>query len=125
MDQDQVLIIDGFDVTPYIAFGGFQWQRSDIDDSDTGRDLAGDLRRGRVATKRRLDITCRLLTSEELSKVLTAIMPEFVNVTYYDPQEGKMVTRIMYANNNPATYAIRRKDGTVWWSGVTFPLVEK
>lgn len=125
MGPEQVLIIDGFDLTPYIAFGGYQWQRSDIDDSDTGRDLAGDLRRGRVATKRRLDITCRLLTSQELSKVLTAIMPEFVEVTYYDPQEGKTATRTMYSNNNPATYAIRRPNGTVYWSGVTFPLVEK
>ena len=125
MDQDQVLVIDGIDITPYIAYGGYQWQRSDIDDSDTGRDLAGLLRRGRVATKRRLDITCRLLRSPELSIVLTAIMPEFVNVTYYDPQEGKMSTRIMYSNNTPATYALKKPDGTVWWSGVTFPLIEQ
>ena len=125
MDKDQVLIIDGFDVTPYIAFGGFQWQRSDIDDSDTGRDLAGDLRRGRVATKRRLDITCRPLTAKETSIILTAIMPEFVTVRYYDPQEGSIVSRTMYSNNNPATYALKKPDGTVYWTGVTFPLIEK
>lgn len=125
MDQDQVLVIDGVDITPCIAYGGYQWQRSDIDDSDTGRDLAGLLRRGRVATKRRLDITCKPLKSPELSIVLTAIMPEFVNVTYYDPQEGKMSTRIMYSNNTPATYALKKPDGTVYWTGVTFPLIEK
>lgn len=124
MDEMRPLKVDGIDLTPYIAFGGYQWQRSDIDNSDTGRDLAGDLRRNRVATKRRLDITCRLLTSDEARLVLTAILPEFVKAEYYDPQEGKVVTRTMHSNNTPATYAIKRGE-TIYWSGVTFPLIEK
>lgn len=122
---DFICEINGFVIDDYIAYGGFKWQRSDIDDSDTGRDLSGDLRRNRVATKRRLDITCRLLTSEELKKVLTAIMPEFVTVRYYDPQVGSVVSRTMYSNNNPASFAIKKPNGTVYWSGVTFPLIEK
>ena len=122
--EDQ-LYIDDIYITPYIAFGGLQWQRSDIDDSDTGRDLSGGLRRGRVATKRRLDVTCKLLTSKEVKIVLTAVMPEWVKVRYYDPQEGKLVTRTMYSNNNPATFALKKPDGTVYWSGVTFPLIEQ
>lgn len=119
------LYIDGFYMTPYIAFGGLQWQWSDIDDSDTGRDLAGDLRRGRVATKRRIDVTCRILKSPELSKVLTAIRPEFVSVMAYDPQQGRMVTMTMYSNNYPVTFCMMKPDGTVWWSGLSFPLIQK
>lgn len=120
-----VLEIDGVDITPYVAFGGFKWQREDVDGEGAGRDLAGDLRRNRVATKRRLDITCRPLTRAESSIVLSAVMPEFVQVTYTDPQLGTEVTRTMYSNNNPATFAIQRKDGTELWSGITFPLIEK
>lgn len=123
--MEDELYVDGFNMTPYIAFGGLQWQRSDIDDSDTGRDLAGDLRRNRVATKRRLDVTCKPLKSRDLKNVLTAIMPEFVTVRYYDPQEGALVSRTMYSNNNPATFALKKPDGTVYWTGVTFPLIEK
>lgn len=116
--------IDGTDITDYIANGGFQWQRSDVDGEGAGRDLTGDLRRNRVATKRRLDITCRPLKAEEAKTVLTLIMPEWVTVEYIDPQTGGAVTRTMYSNNNPATFLLR-KDGQEWWSGITFPLIEK
>lgn len=113
------------DFIPFIAYGGFKWQREDIDGPGAGRDLTGDLRRNRVATKRRLDVTCRLLTSQEVSIVLSAIMPEWVNVRYYDPQQGAVVTRTMYSNNHPASYQILKPDGTEYWSGITFPLIEK
>lgn len=123
--MDMTLEVNGVNMVPYVAYGGFKWQRSDIDGSDAGRDLTGRLRRNRVATKVRLDITCRLLKSEEAATVLTAIMPEYVSVKYYDPQAGAVVTKTMYSNNNPATFQIRHKDGTVWWSGITFPLIEQ
>lgn len=122
--MDFYLKIDGTDVTDYIANGGVQWQRSDVDGEGAGRDLTGDLRRNRVATKRRLDITCRPLTSTEAQTLLTAIMPEWVTVEYLDPQAGA-VTRTMYSNNNPATYLMRQSDGTEWWQGITFPLIER
>lgn len=122
--MDMTFKIDGIDMTGYVAYGGFQWQRSDIDGSDAGRDLAGTLRRNRVTTKTRLDITCRLLESSEAAIVLTAIMPEYVTVQYYDPQVGAVVTKRMYSNNNPATFQLKRRDGTVLWSGITFPLIE-
>ena len=119
-----VFEIDGKDMTPYVAYGGFAWQRTDVDGEGAGRDLSGDLRRNRVATKRRLDVTCRPLKSEEVSIVLSSIMPEWVNVRYFDPQEGQVVTRVMYSNNNPATY-IMNKGTTEYWGGITFPLIEK
>lgn len=117
--------INGIDMTQYVAYGGFKWQRSDIDASDAGRDLTGRLRRNRVASKVRLDITCRLLTSDEAKVVLSAIMPEYVTVRYYDPEIGDITEKTMYANNNPATFQLRKPDGTVWWSGITFPLIEQ
>ena len=120
-----VLEIDGVNIVPYIAFGGFQWQRSDLDGPGSGRDLSSALHRNRLGTKRRLDVTCRPLTSKEVRIVLTAIMPEWVSVRYYDPQQGAVITRTMYSNNNPASYMIKHPDGTEWWNGVTFPLTEK
>lgn len=120
-----VLEIDGLDIVPYIAFQGLKWQREDIDGPDAGRDLTGDLTRNRIASKRRLDVTCRPLTGEETSLILSAVMPEWVTVRYYDPQEGQVVTRRMYSNNNPASYCIKKRDGTELWSGITFPLIEK
>ena len=118
------LTIDGVDMTPYIAYGGLKWSRNDIEAPNTGRAMNGLMYRGRVATKIRLDITCRLLTASELSTVLNAILPEFVTVVYNDPMLGT-VTKTMYSNNNPAVYQLKKPNGTEYWSGVTFPLIER
>ncbi len=111
------------DITGYIAFGGLQWSRNDIDDPESGRTLDGVMHRGRVATKIRLDITCRPLKASELSIVLNLIYPEYITVRYNDPMSGQ-VTKTMYSNNNPASYCIKKPNGTEWWNGITFPLVE-
>lgn len=117
------LTVDGVDLTPYIAFGGLKWQRSDIDSADAGRTMDGVMHRGRVATKIRLDVTCKPLTSSQAAIVLSAVEPEYVTVTYSDPMTGSR-TATMYANNNPATFMLKRKNGEELWSGITFPLIE-
>lgn len=119
------LTINGIDMTPYIAFGGVKWTRSDIDSPNTGRTMDGTMHRGRVTTKIRLDVTCRPLELTESAIVLSAIYPEYVTVTYTDPMLGRDVTKTMYSNNNPATFCIHRRDGRELWNGITFPLVER
>lgn len=119
------VIVNGVDITPYIAYQGFKWTRNDIDSDETGRTLDGTLQRTRVATKVRLDITCRPLLTSEASEVLTAIMPVFVQVTYPDPQQGTNITKTMYSNNNPASFCTKESDGREYWNGITFPLIEK
>ena len=118
------LTINGVDMTPYIAYGGLKWQRYDVDSPDTGRAMNGLMYRGRVATKIRLDITCRPLYANELRTLLNLIYPEFVSVRYDDPMQGQVV-KIMYSNNNPAAYQGKNTDGREVWTGVTFPLIER
>lgn len=124
-----VFEINGVDFIGFIAKGGFSWQRNDMDSPDSGRSLDALLHRKRVSTKIRLDITCRPLKTYEASKLLTAIMPEFVTVRYTDPQAGSVLTKTMYSNNNPASVAIIKNSGKpdeeVWWGGITFPLIEQ
>ena len=74
------LTINGIDITDYIAYNGLKWQRNDVDDPDTGRDMSGTMHRGRVATKIRLDITCRPLFTNEIRTILNLIYPEYVEV---------------------------------------------
>lgn len=120
-----VLKVNGVNLLPYIAFGGVKWQRSDVDGEGAGRTLDGTLQRNRVASKVRLDVTCRPLKSSEAKIVLQAIYPEFVSVEYTDPQNGGVVTRTMYSNNNPASFMMMKPDGTEYWDGITFPLIER
>lgn len=112
-------------MTPYIAHRGVKWTRSDIDSPNAGRTMDGLMHRGRVTTKIRLDITCRPLTTQEASIVLKAIYPQYVTVRYTDPMQGSVVTKTMYANNNPASFLLKRKNQPELWDGITFPLVER
>lgn len=119
------ITIDGNDITHLIAYQGVQWKRNDIDGPSAGRTLSGLMIRDRVATKIRLDITCRQLTLDEARMLLNLLMPEFVSVTYDDPMDG-LVTRTMYANNNGAQFLFARDNDTKeWWDNVSFPLVER
>lgn len=113
------------DLSAYIAYGGLKWSRNDIDASDAGRDTQdGLMHRARVAIKIRLDVTCRPLTETEATAVLQAILPEWLDVQYFDPQSGATVSKKMYSNNIPATFLIRHGT-TNWWTGIAFPLIEQ
>ena len=117
------MTVNGVDMIPFIAYQGLKWSRNDVDAPNSGRTLDGLMHRGRVATKIRLDITCRPLRSYELKTVLNAIYPEYVTVTYDDPMQGRVV-KTMYSNNNPASYCLLKPDGTEWWNEISFPLIE-
>lgn len=111
------------DITGYIAFQGLKRGRSDIDGPEAGRTMDGTMHRARVGTKMRYDVTCRPLKLSELNAVETLIMPEYISVRITDPYYGTVVKN-MYSNNTSAAYCIKKKDGTEWWSGITFPLIE-
>lgn len=119
-----MLKINGVDFIPFIAKQGIKWQRNDIDAPNSGRTMDGMMQRGRVATKIRLDITCRPLMAEEARLVLNTILPEYVSVDYYDPMSGERHGVTMYSNNNPASFLIEKPEDD-WWSGITFPLIER
>ena len=125
---DTKITIDGVDITPYIAHQGVQWSRNDVDGPSTGRTMSGLMVRDRVATKIRLDITCRPLKNDELRTLLNLILPVFVTVTYDDPMQG-VVTKTMYANNNKSQFLQKfvdeGDDPFERWFNVTFPLVER
>ena len=121
-----VFTVNGVDLAPYIAKEGFQWTRNDVDGPNAGRSLDNAyMIRDRVAVKRKLNVTCRPLTTAEIKVVLNAILPEFVTVKYTDPMAGGTVTKQMYSNNVPASFLLAHRSGVDYWGGVTFPLVER
>ena len=136
---DTGIKINGTDITDYIAFSGVKWSRNDVDGSSAGRSLSGLMIRDRVATKIRLDITCRPLKLSELRTLLNLLLPVYVQVKYNDPMYG-VVTKTMYANNNSAEFLMRKEfnppqewyichddapDPEEYWYNVTFPLIER
>ena len=119
-----ILKIGNLDMIPYVARGGIKWQRSDIEGENAGHMLNGTMRRDRIAVKIRLDVTCRPLTAAEQARILSAIEPEFVTLTYTDPVTNSTKSGQFYSNNFPSTFAMVR-NGEDWWSGLTFPLIQR
>ena len=119
-----VLKIDGVDITPYIAAKGIKWQRADMDGSNAGRSINGDLIRDRIAIKWRIDVTCAPLNEEEAAMILRLIEPEFVTVEVTHPRYNNVVTMTMYSNNFPVSVARTRGEEIVY-GGIAFPLVQR
>ena len=117
--------INGTDITPYIAFGGLKWSRNDVEAANAGRMQDGTMQRDRVAIKYRWDVTCRPLTAEEQAIILSLIEPVYVSVTYTDPTTNTTQTETYYSNNIPSTFAVRHPNGTEWWTGLAFPLIQQ
>lgn len=123
----EIQLSDGswLDVLQFVAHKGIKWSRSDLDSSSSTRMLDGKLRRQRIATKIRLDVTCKPLKTSEASRLLKALLPEFVQVRYTDPMEGSVVTKTMYSNNIPASHLILVDGGESLWDDIKFPLIEQ
>jgi len=113
------------DITPYIAHGGIKWSRNDVDGPNAGRMQNGEMQRDRISTKYRWDITCRPLTAAEQSRLLQLIQPEYIWVNVLDPLTNYTKQSQCYSNNFPSTYLIRAEDGTEYWTGLAFPVIEK
>ena len=112
------------DLTPYIALEGLKWTRNDIDAAGSGRDTEdGMMHRHRVAQKARFDVTCKLLTFDELHMVLDWVQPESFLVKFTDLISGTSTIYTVYSNNIPATFKVQMGD-TQYWSGVTIPFIE-
>ena len=124
---NRLLIIDGEDFTGYLkASGGYAVKRNDIDGENAGRNtMDATMYRDRKAIKMELTLACRPLTGAETKKLLNAIYPEFVTVTYNDPRVGVRYDVKMYSNNVPAEFLFTKPDGTEWWDGIKFPLIER
>jgi hypothetical protein len=113
-----------FDITPWIAWQGLTFSRNDVDAPDAGRDMRGDMHRGRVASKEKMNIQTIQLTRAQSSFLQTLLFPETirVRVTPY-PRTNAAQVFSMYANNVKTTYVIHRENGEDLQS-LSFPLIE-
>jgi len=120
--------IGNTDITPYVGFGGIEWTRNDIDGANAGRTISGLMIRDRIATKDKIKVTCRPLTTEELTTVLTALEPEYLSVSYTNPRTGSSVTKTMYCSSVPVAFSLCRDSNATTndlWGGIAFSLIER
>lgn len=104
------------------AKGGLKVSLQDIDASTTTRSANGTLLRDRVvggaSAKRKLEIEWPPMRSEDMSRILQAISPEFFWVEYPDPYTGTTRQAQFYAGDRsaPMYHANLHGQGPMWES---------
>lgn len=94
------LLIDGVSMpSPTV----FQWGLQDISASNSGRTDDSIMHKNRVAQKRKLSVSWSYLTWSEICKIVQAVNPEYMNVTYPDYLSGnESETRTFYVGDRSA-----------------------
>ena len=119
------LKINGTEIAGYIKVDGFEWQRNDVDGSGAGRAVTGKAIRDLIATKIRLDCTCRELTSAERTTLEGLLFAaEFLTVTS-DDSIFRGSSRTMYCTSMSSGFSRRKQNGTEYWKDSKFVLVEQ
>ena len=119
------LKINGTEIAGFIKVDGFEWQRNDVDGSGAGRAVTGKAIRDLIATKIRLDCTCRELTSAERTTLEGLLFAaEFLTVTS-DDSIFRGSSRTMYCTSMSSGFSRRKQNGTEYWKDSKFVLVEQ
>ena len=118
-----IMKVGNTNISHYIATDGFQWSKNDIDASGSGRSKNGTMRRKRVASKAKLQVSCRPLNESELSALISLISPETVSVTYRNPATASNRTATFYGSSVKAG-VVQDMGTTVLYKGIAFDLIE-
>ena len=116
--------IGGTDITGFIESDGFQWERNDIDAPNSGRDMNGTMRRAIVATKDKLDITCRSLTVSELHVLTDLLAHNVVNVTYYCPGDAVIRSNVKFYSSKINSGVVMDVGNGIILDDIKFSLIE-
>ncbi len=115
---------NSYDIAKIVKEKGIKWTRNDIDSAKAGRNLKGTMNRGRVCQKVKMEVSCIPLAQPLTTKLLKLINPQYVKVHYVDPLLGERFVQF-YSNNVPTTFSSQATDGSLLWSDLSFPLVER
>lgn len=100
-----------------------KWKKSDVSGADAGRTDDTRMHKNRRAKKRTLSLGWINLSKERIHKILTAFDPEYVWVKYWDPLDGKNVTREFYTGDMEADVRWWAK-GRERYSTLNFDIIE-
>jgi hypothetical protein len=109
---------------PTPAIKGAVFSVQDIDSSETGRNLEGDMIRERVATKIKWQLTFPPLTRKMAARLLNAISEASFGFIYPDPMsETGTVKKTCYVGDRTAP-AYSTASGMPMWENIAFSVIE-
>ena len=100
----------------------YQWDLEDVSKADAGRTEDGTMEKGRIGQVVKLSLSWGPLTTAEISQILQAFNPEYINVAYLDPQKGDYTEAEFYVGNR-STPLYNSALGL--WSNLSFNLIRR
>ena len=79
-----------------------QWGIQSVSDSDAGRDLKGKMHVNLRTRKRKLELKWSGIDFNATAEILNAVNPETFQVTYWDAQKNKNITKTFYVGDRSA-----------------------
>nr|DAG01713.1 MAG TPA: hypothetical protein [Siphoviridae sp. ctSMg55] len=88
--------------------------------------MDGLMHRTRVTIKRKLSVSCAMMTTEQMVSLNKALFPQFITATFLDPITGGYYTGTFYGSTVQATTQIYDDvDNETYWTDTTFNLIER
>lgn len=102
----------------------FIWGLQDISDTDSGRTTDGIMHKNRIAQKRMISLSWALCNKQEISAIMKAFNPEYIDVKYWDALDGIEVTRKFYVGDRSAPVKWWAK-GREMFAKIAFDIIER
>ena len=100
----------------------YLYKLEDVSASDAGRTEDTMMHKKRIGQLVGLELSWQNLSTEEVSAILKAFDPEYIEVCYLDAKQGKYVTSEFYVGNRSAPMYNAAKG---LWSNLSFNIVER
>lgn len=99
---------------------------NDLDSEETGRSIDGNLHRDVIGTNfRTIDLEWKHMKRDDLKRLLNAVSNANFNVSYYDPIEDAIVSKVMYAGNRKVDmYNYVLDNGQPVWLNIGVSLIQ-
>ena len=100
----------------------YEYKLSDVSAADAGRTEDGLMHKMRITQKVHIELSWNYITTEEVSEILNAFNPEYLDVEYLDPKANAYVHKTFYVGDRSAPAYNARM---VLWSNVAFNIIEQ
>ena len=100
----------------------YLWKLEDVSAADAGRTEDTVMHKNRIGQLVGLELAWQNITTAEVSSLLKAFNPEYIQVCYLDAMQGKYVTSEFYVGNRSAPMYNALKG---LWSNLSFNLIER
>ena len=115
--------VGGRDITKWIE--EVSWESNDLDAPKSGRDLGGDMHRGKVGDKYKLLFKLIPIPASALIPIITSLRSQYISVrTNMLPEYGE-VTYTGYNSSRKGGVMVMATDGILKHMDVSFNVIER